>query len=158
MMGVDEVLSTTRAVRRRLDLERPVEREVLDACLRLAQQGPCASNIERRAFVVVTDGERRAALAQLWRRGMERYLARAAPDVPTPENPRTSSERMLAGVRYLGNHLHQVPVHIIPCVHGRLDGLPALSQSGLWGSIAPSTWSFMLAARVRGLGTCCQNR
>lgn len=148
----DEVLATTRAVRRRLDLTRPVDREVLDECLALAQQAPRASNIESRAFVLVTDAEKRAALANLWRRGMERYLRRM-PSVG-PDEPRTSQERIFAGVQYLGDHLAEVPVHLIPCVHGRLDWKSALAQSGAWGSIAPATWSFMLAARARGLGTC----
>lgn len=153
-LTADEVLSTTRAVRRRLDLSRPVEQAVVEECLSLAQQAPRASNIESRAFVVVTDGDRRAGLAALWRRGMERYLNRVAPGVSVPAEPRTSQERMLAGVLYLGEHLHEVPIHVIPCVSGRLDGLSARDQSGRWGSIAPATWSFMLAARARGLGTC----
>jgi nitroreductase len=153
-LTVDQVLATTRAVRRRLDLKRPVEREVLEKCLALAQQAPRASNLERRAFVVVTEESKKAALADLWRASMERYLARVTPGVVVPEEPRTSQERMLAGVRYLGEHLHQVSVHVIPCVSGRLDGLPAAAQASLWGTIVPATWSFMLAARARGLGTC----
>jgi nitroreductase len=153
-LTADDVLATTRAVRRRLDLNRPVEQEVLEECLTLAQQAPRASNMERRSFVVLTDPDKRAALAQIWRRGMERYLSRTAPGAAVPEQPRTSAERMLSGVQFLGDHLQDVPVHVIPCVAGRLDGLPALAQSGLWGSIAPATWSFMLAARARGLGTC----
>jgi nitroreductase len=149
----DQVLATTRAVRRRLDLTRPVEREVLEECLALAQQAPRASNIETRSFVVVTDPQKKAALADLWREGMERYLRRVDSG-DRPDEPRTSRERIMAGVRYLGEHLHEVPVHIIPCVEGRLDGKPALVQSGRWGTIVPATWSFMLAARTRGLGTC----
>ena len=151
-LSPDDVLATTRAVRRRLDLHRPVERTVLEECLTLAQQAPRASNIEWRAFVVVTDPGRRAALAELWRRGMKRYLARTAPG-PSGQVSGTMT-RIRSGVEYLGEHLHEVPVHLIPCVRGRLDGLPALRQSGLWGSVAPATWSFMLAARARGLGTC----
>jgi nitroreductase len=148
----DQLLSTTRAVRRRFDLERPVEREVIEECLRLAQQAPRASNIERRAFVVVTEAEKRAGLAELWRRGMERYLERLGAAARS-DNLQTSAGRMRAGVRFLGEHLQQVPVHVIPCVTGRLDGLPVTAQAALWGTIAPATWSFMLAARERGLGT-----
>jgi nitroreductase len=148
----DQLLSTTRAVRRRFDLERPVEREVIEECLRLAQQAPRASNIERRAFVVVTEAEKRAGLAELWRRGMERYLERLGAAAGS-DNLQTSAGRMRAGVRFLGEHLQQVPVHVIPCVTGRLDGLPVTAQAALWGTIAPATWSFMLAARERGLGT-----
>ncbi|GAC1442775.1 MAG: nitroreductase family protein [Chloroflexota bacterium] len=150
----DEVLSTTRAVRRRLDLHRPVERPILEECLTLAQQAPRASNVESRAFIVVTDKVKRAALAELWRRGMGRYLRRVTPGGTPPSEPQTSQERIVTGVRHLGEHLHDVPVHVIPCVHGRLDGRSALGQSGAWGSIVPATWSFMLAARSRGLGTC----
>lgn len=153
-LSIDDVLATTRAVRRRLDLTRPVEPRLIEECLNLAQQAPRASNVERRAFVVVTDAEKRARLAELWRQGMERYLSRVAPGAPAPDKPRTSLERMRAGVLHLGEHLGEVPVHLIPCVQGRLDGLPALHQSGLWGTIAPAIWSFMLAARARGLGTC----
>lgn len=148
----DQLLSTTRAVRRRFDLDRPVERDVIEECLRLAQQAPRASNLERRAFVVVTDDEKRAALAGLWRKGMKRYLERTG-GASGSDTLSTSAGRMRAGVRYLGEHLQDVPVHVIPCVTGRLDGLPVIAQAALWGTIAPATWSFMLAARERALGT-----
>lgn len=145
----DQVLATTRSVRKRLDLTRPVERHVLEHCLALAQQAPRASNIETRRFVVVTDPRKRQALADLWRRGMERYLQRGR-GAQADEKAST----LLSSVEYLGAHLHEVPVHFIPCVLGRVDGKPAAAQAGIWGTIAPATWSFMLAARARGLGTC----
>jgi nitroreductase len=152
-LSPDQLLSTTRAVRRRFDLDRPVERSVLEECLRLAQQAPRASNVERRAFVVVTDPEKRAALAALWRQGMERYLGGAA-EARDAGNLSTSEGRMLAGVRFLGENLQRVPVHVIPCVVGmRLEDLPAGAQAAVWGTSVPATWSFMLAARERGLGT-----
>lgn len=150
----DQVLSTTRSVRRRLDLTRPVEHEVLEACLTLAQQAPRASNIESRRFVVVSDSEKKRALADLWRRGMEGYLNRGGTRSGGDTGDNSGSSRLLTSVEYLGAHLHEVPVHLIPCVIGRLDGKPATAQAGLWGTIAPATWSFMLAARTRGLGTC----
>lgn len=150
----DQVLSTTRSVRRRLDLTRPVEREVLEACLTLAQQAPRASNIESRRFVVVTDAGKRLALAELWRRGMERYLSHGRARPADDGQQGSQGGRLLSSVEYLGAHLHEVPVHLIPCMMGRLDGKPATAQAGLWGTIAPATWSFMLAARNRGLGTC----
>jgi len=142
----DELLSTTRAVRRRLDLERPVEREVLEACLRLAQQAPTASYRQDWHFVVVTDPELRAALADLWRQGAELYLD-GLPEVPGMLG------RVIGGVRHLADHLHEVPVHVIPCIESRRNGTGAFGQAGRWGSIMPATWSFMLAARSRGLGT-----
>jgi nitroreductase len=148
----DEVLSTTRAVRRRLDLERPVEREVVEECLRLAQQAPAASYRESWHFVVVTDPDTRAALGELWRKSGERYLAARRPD-PSTELP-PALQRLLGSVWHLMDHLGEVPVHVIPCIEGRTDGKSTPVQASRWGTIVPAMWSFMLAARTRGLGTC----
>jgi nitroreductase len=145
----DELLSTTRAVRRRLDLGRPVEREVLEECLTLAQQAPTGSYRQDWHFVVVTDAERRARLADLWRQGAERYLGAVGDPAEVPG----MMGRVLGGVVHLRDHLHEVPVHVIPCIQGRTDGKSAFAQASRWGSIVPATWSFMLAARARGLGT-----
>lgn len=149
----DELLTTTRAVRKRLDLTRPVEREVIEECLAIAQQGPSASNMQQWSFVVVTDPDRRAALAELYRKGAETYN-RNRPDsqFDNPERVATQS-RVISSAMYLVEHLHQVPVHVIPCINGRGDNRPAVVQSALWGTVAPAAWSFMLAARARGLGT-----
>jgi nitroreductase len=136
-------------VRRRLDLRRPVEREVVEECLALAQQAPSGGLRENWHFVVVTDAEQRARLADLWRSGGERYLARAR----ERGEPTEQLVRIRRSVRHLMEHLHEVPVHLIPCVEGRTDGKPAPVQAGTWGSILPAAWSFMLAARARGLGT-----
>jgi nitroreductase len=141
-LGADELLSTTRAVRRRLDLERPVEREVIEDCLRLALQAPTGSNAQGWSFVVVTDPGHKAALAGWWKAVADDYLARQ-PD----------KGRITAGVRHLAEHLQDVPVLVIPCIAGRTDGQPAAAQAGRWGSIIPAVWSFMLAARERGLGS-----
>jgi nitroreductase len=153
-LTTDELLSTTRAVRRRLDLTRPVERQVLEDCLTLAQQAPRGSNIESRRFVVVTDPEKKAALAALWRRGYARYIRR--PPNPGAEDGRQGATRarILSSVQHLAEHLHEVPVHVVPCMLGRYEDKPAWVQSSMYGSILPATWSFMLAARACGLGTC----
>jgi nitroreductase len=145
----DELLATTRSVRRRLDLTRPVEREVLEDCLRLAQQAPTASYAQNWHFVVVTDPGRRAALGELWRSVAGPYLERRA--AATAADP--TVERIGDAVCYLAEHIHEVPVHVIPCVEGRTDGKPGALQAGRWGSIIPAAWSFMLAARSRGLGS-----
>ncbi|HKI93568.1 MAG TPA: nitroreductase family protein [Gaiellaceae bacterium] len=142
----DELLSTTRAVRKRLDLTRPVEQEVLEDCLRLAQQAPTASYSQNWHFVVVTDPEKRAALADLWRSVAGPYLERR----PAENN---QFVRIGEAVRHLAEHLHEVPVHVIPCVHGRTEDKPVAWQASIFGSIVPATWSFMLAARSRGLGS-----
>jgi nitroreductase len=140
----DELLSTTRAVRRRLDLERPVERELIEECLALAQQAPSGSNRQTWSFVVVTDAQKRAGLARLFKDVADRYMAAA---------PASSSPRMREGVTRLADHLQDVPVHVIPCIEGRTDGASAPAQAGVWGSVMQAAWSFMLAARARGLGT-----
>jgi nitroreductase len=144
----DEVLATTRAVRKRLDLTRPVERDVLLECLRLAQQAPTASYAQNWHFVVVTDAAKRAALGELWRSVADPYIERRAAAAADPVVARITS-----GVRHLAEHIHEVPVHVIPCVEGRTDNAPAARQAGRWASIIPAAWSFMLAARARGLGT-----
>ena len=145
----DELLTTTRAVRKRLDLTRHVEREVLEECLRLAQQAPTGSYRQDWHFVVVTDPALRAGLAELWRRGGEKYLQRLGDPAEVPG----TIGRVLGSVFHLVDHLHEVPVHVIPCIEGRTDGKGAFAQASRWGSIMPAAWSFMLAARSRGLGT-----
>jgi nitroreductase len=145
----DEVLATTRSVRRRLDLDRPVEREVLEECLRLAQQAPTSSYAQNWHFVVVTDAAKRAALGELWRSVAGPYLEHRAAAAAADERV----ARIGDAVRHLAEHIHEVPVHVIPCVEGRTDGAPAVVQASRWASIIPAAWSFMLAARARGLGT-----
>jgi nitroreductase len=145
----DEVLSTTRAVRHRLDLTRPVERELLLECLALAQQAPTGSNRQLWHFVVVTAPDKRAALAELYRRGAAIYRASGQSAASRP-----GMERIAASSAYLSEHIQEVPVHVIPCIAWRPEGLSLFAQAALWGSILPAAWSFMLAARARGLGTC----
>lgn len=157
----DQLLTTTRAVRRRLDLTRPVEREVIEECLALAQQAPTVSNLQNVHFVVVTDPAKRAALAEVWRRGAEVYK-----DLPVSVDKlkfedvqqQASAPRIAASAAYLADHLHEVPIHVIPCSWGqRTEDEHTVAQSAVWGSIIPAVWSFMLAARSRGLGTCYTN-
>jgi nitroreductase len=142
----DELLSTTRAVRKRLDLTRPVEREVLEECLNLAQQAPTASYSQNWHFVVVTDADKRAALGELWREVAYPYLQRGGPR-------EGQLLRIGEAVVHLAEHIHEVPVHVIPCVQGRYEGKPNPLTAAMFGSIIPAAWSFMLAARSRGLGT-----
>jgi nitroreductase len=140
----DELLTTTRAVRQRLDTSRPVDPGLLEQCVRIAQQAPNGSGREGWHFVVVTDPERRAALAELYRTGGEEYLSSSR----APTDP-----ALIRSARHLITHLAEVPVHVIPCMTGRLQDPTTPQMSGFWGTIAPAVWSFMLAARVRGLGT-----
>ena len=147
----DELLSTTRAVRRRLDLQRPVEREVLEECLHLGQQAPVAGYRENWHFVVVTDAKKRAALGDLWRSFGARYLGGERPPASPTGDP---AGRLLDSVWHLMEHIGDVPVHVVPCIEGRTDGKGVPMQASRFGTIVPAVWSFMLAARSRGLGTC----
>jgi nitroreductase len=145
----DRLLATTRSVRRRLDLTRPVPRDVVLECLRLAVQAPTASNGQRWRWVVVDDPATRRALGDIYRRMGERYLR--GYDVPEAS---TQTERVLASANYLADILSEVPVLVVPCITGRLESTaPALAAS-FYGSIVPAIWSFQLALRSRQLGSC----
>jgi nitroreductase len=140
----DELLSTTRTVRKRLDLGRPVEQELLDECIDLALQAPTGGNRQGWHFVLVTDTERKQAISELYRKSK----AKLDPPSTPPEH-----QRVMDSSAYLAEHLHEVPVLVIPCIEGRVENAPMVVQAVTWGSILPATWSFMLAARARGLGT-----
>lgn len=139
-----ELLSTTRAVRKRLDLTRPVERELLDECLALAFQAPTGGNLQGWHFLLVTDAGRKLAIADLYRKSKQENDPATVP----PEH-----QRSMDSSAYLAAHLHQVPVLVIPCIEGRTENMPFMQQAVAWASILPATWSFMLAARAHGLGT-----
>lgn len=147
-LTVDEALATTRAVRKRLDLERPVPREVLEECVSLAVQAPSGSNSQRWHWVFVTEPEQRSALADIYR---DCFLKVYGPDV-VPEMT-DQERRMWMSARYLADNLHEVPVLLVACQWRRVDNEPSAHQAGYWGSILPAVWSFMLALRNRGLGS-----
>jgi nitroreductase len=150
----DEVLTTTRSVRKRLDFSRPVEPEVIRECLEIALQAPTGGNSQRWHFVVVTDAEKRQALGDIYRRGWAVYRGSAAGSARIDDSPRGQTlQRVIDSSEYLAEHIHKAPVLVIPCIRGRLEGKPVFEQAGTWGSIIPAAWSFMLAARARGLGT-----
>ena len=159
-LSPDELLTTTRSVRKRLDFSRPVEPELIKECLELAVQAPTGGNSQGWHFVVVTDAQQREALGAIYRKGWATYLERMASGNPvrpgqslTREQARTLM-RVRDSAQYLADHMYEVPVLIVPCIWGRTDGLGVIEQAGVWGSILPAAWSFMLAARARGLGTC----
>ncbi|WP_328362615.1 nitroreductase family protein [Mycobacterium sp. NBC_00419] len=146
--SVDELLSTTRAVRKRLDLNRPVSREVILECLQLASQAPTATNNQDWRWVVVTDPDKRAAIAQIYADVGADYLAHKA---QTTDDPQT--RRVYESASALTSILADVPVHVIPCIDKRLEGAPLMAAAAAWGSILPAAWSFLLALRSRGLGS-----
>jgi nitroreductase len=149
----DELLSTTRAVRKRLDLERPVERAVLEECVDLAFQAPTGSNRQGWHFVFVTDPDKKRGLADLYGTSFDRYINTEGPTYAPGDSRGERRDAVRSSAMYLREHFHEVPVLLVPCFEGRVDGAASVAQAGVWGSILPAVWSFMLAARSRGLGT-----
>ena len=156
-LSIDTILTTTRAVRKRLDLTRPIEPELIRKCLELALQAPTASNSQGWHFVVVTDPGQRQALATIYRKVGALYRELMAPmyqkRAVSGEQEALTQAKLLDSGQYLIDHLHEVPVHVIPCIEGRTEHQPIIMQAARWGSIMPAAWSFMLAARSRGLGS-----
>ena len=145
----DALLSTTRAVRKRLDLTRDVPDEVILECLQLAVQAPTGSNAQGWRWLVVRDQAKKDALAEMYMRAGGEYLKAMDGQI----DPATQQGRVVSSAQYLAEHLAECPVLLIPLIVGRVDGTTA-NAAGLMGSIIPAIWSFQLAARSRGLGTC----
>jgi nitroreductase len=145
----DRLLSTTRAVRRRLDLERPVPRAVLLEAVRLSQQAPTGSNAQGWCWVFADDPAIRRGLAALYAKAAAAYLEFARQRVPAGD---AQTRRVYDSAFWLVDHLAEVPVHAIPCLVGRA-GEGNLLGASFYGSIFPAIWSFQLALRSRGLGS-----
>ena len=148
----DELLSTTRAVRKRLDLQRPVEREVLLDCIGLSQQAPTGSNQQGWHWVIVTEAEKKAKLAELYRSVASNYLEAARSQISDDDS---QTHRVYDSAFWLADRLEQVPVHVIPCIQGRMpaEGFQNVMGASFYGSIFPAVWSFQIALRSRGLGS-----
>lgn len=142
----DRLLSTTRSVRRRLDLARPVAPEIISDCLRLAIQAPTAINSQSWRWLVVTDAGSRSRIARLYNDTARAHLEAA---VAAASDRRT--RRVYESSLHLCDVLDRVPVHVIPCIEGRLQETP--NPAAFYGSVLPAAWSFMLALRSRGLGS-----
>jgi nitroreductase len=156
--SADEVLTTTRAVRRRLDLQTPVPRALVEECVEIAMQAPTGSNRQDYGFVCISDPDQRAAIAKLYERGVDNAVptrvAYSEGDIRGP-----AQERLQTVAQYFKEHLHEVPWLIIPVIQRKPTANPDNRElASLYGSIIPAFWSFMLAARARGLGTVLTTR
>jgi nitroreductase len=155
----DELLTTTRSVRKRLDLTRPVPMDLITECLQISLQSPSGGNQQGWHWMVITDPDTRAAIGELYRRSTERYLAARAramsgPGALSPDSPEAKTMlRIRDSSAYLGEHMGEVPVQVIACIEVNAPWEAGDNQAGLWGSILPAAWSYMLAARARQLGT-----
>jgi nitroreductase len=153
-LGPAELLTTTRSVRKRLDLARPVDRATVEDCLRIGFQAPNGSNLQLYDWVLVDDPDIRAAMAEIYRDGLADQLAVSAARTEPSLYPDTDAQkRISASVSHLIEHLHEVPILVIPTVSGRLEDASIFEQASRWGSILPAVWNFMLALRTRGLGS-----
>ena len=154
-VATDKLLTTTRSVRKRLDLTREVEPQVIQDCIDIAMQAPTGTNAQNWAFVVITDPAKKKFIADAYRSGGEMMAGSGYPPPLEPGDPREHvMPKVMESAGYLGEILEQVPVFVIACVRGRVESVPmVIAQASTYGSILPAAWSFMLALRSRGLGT-----
>jgi len=154
-LEIDELLATTRSVRKRLDFERPVSRDIIESCLELGLQAPNGSNLNAWRWIVIDDPQCVAAAAALYNRGLDDFIESLGKDVG--ENYAGAVipgyERISVSVDYLRENLHRCPALLVPLLPGRVEGLDVFFQASQWGSIVQAVWSFMLALRSRGLGS-----
>jgi nitroreductase len=157
-LTAEELLTTTRGVRKRLDFSRPVERDVLRACVAAALQAPSGSNRWALQFVIVTDPDRRRAIGDAYRRGYQTYRGLDGVYIGSIEkgDPALDEQqrRTTSSADYLAEHYGEAPAIVAACAPGRAEEGPPIKKTTLLGSVMPGMWSFMLAARLRGLGTC----
>jgi len=148
----DRLLTTTRSVRKRLDLTRPVTRETVLECLDVALQAPTGGNTQRWRWLVIDDADTRARIADMYRRSWAPYIEARRKEFAAAGQQQDAA--IVDSATYLADHLHEVPVHVIPIGLDRLPpGTDHATVSGWYGSIIPAAWSFMLALRSRGLGS-----
>ena len=154
-MDAHTVLTTTRSVRKRLDFERPVPRDLILECIEVAVQAPTGSNQQGWHFLVVEDPEKKKVIGELYKQSWYVYAANRGPRYAEDDLRRKQLPRVATSAQYLADRMHEVPAMVIPCIEGRVDrpGVTNLEIAGLYGSILPAAWSFMLAARARGLVT-----
>jgi nitroreductase len=157
-LSPDELITTTRAVRKRLDFDRPVPREVIFECAAAALQAPSGSNEVTMQFVVVEDQAQKDAIAEVYRECWEIYkqlpffagaIKREDPSHQAQQN------RVADSASFLAEHMHRAPALVVACVPlaGPRNEMPYMASASVFGNILPATWNFMLAARARGLGT-----
>lgn len=152
-LTIDEVLSTTRSVRKRLDFDRPVEREIVEDCLNLALQAPTGGNNQGWHWIVVEDAAKRKALADIYKANFNIYASMPGRKFAEGDQRIDQMPKVRDSAMYLADEFHRAPMMLIPCIEGRLENIDVAMGAGAWGSLLPSVWSFMLALRSRGLGS-----
>jgi nitroreductase len=153
LAATNRLLTTTRSVRKRLDYSRPIDPALIQECIDIATQAPTGSNQQGWSFMVVTDAGKKKALADLYRKGFEMYAQMPRPERAEDDLRSKQLPRVIDSAVYLAQTMEQAPVFLIPCIEGRFEAQPQFAQASMYGSILPAVWSFMLAARARGLGS-----
>ena len=150
----DRLLTTTRAVRKRLDLTRPVPRQLILDCVRISTQGPAGGNHQKWRWVIVDDPDKKEVIADAYRRTYAPYIEQQQRAVERAGN-QGEKNAIIDSSMHLADVLQDVPVLAIPSALGSPDDAGSLggAAQGWWGSVIPSIWSYCLAARSRGLGT-----
>jgi nitroreductase len=145
----DRLLLTTKQVRKRLDFERPVPRDVLIECIDIASRAPMGSNLERNKWLIVEDPELKRKIGDLYRRNAADYL-----DQSEAFKSDDRGSRVVSSAKYLAERMHEVPAMVIPLRLDRVENASSGEQSGWYGSVLPGVWSFQMALRSRGIGSC----
>ncbi len=148
-ISAEKLLTTTRSVRKRLDLTRAVPPAIIEECLEIAIQAPSGSNVQGWHFMVVTDADKRAQIGAWYKDSYLRYADTGDVDI----QERRRSNRLLDSSLHLAEHMQEVPALVIPCYNGRVEDAGQMAQAAHYGSILPAVWSFMMALRARGLGS-----
>ena len=163
LRSVDHVLSTTRSVRKRLDLSRPVPRKIIEESIEIALQAPTGANTQTWRFLVVEEQSAKDQIADYYKKGVQSYiegetgLSRTGVTITREfdENDLRSTQKdsVTDSSVYLMEHLSEVPLYIIPCIEARFEDEDVFTQASMWGSILPATWSLMLALRARKIAS-----
>ena len=152
-LTADEVLTTTRSVRKRLDFDTPVERALVEEALEIAVQAPTGGNRQGWHWVVVEDEAKRTAIADVYRTNFAQYRSLPAPQYSDGDSRGERQPKVVDSAGYLADNFHRVPLMVIPCIWARLDNVSVVEGAGAWGSLLPAVWSFMLALRERAIGS-----
>jgi nitroreductase len=153
-LTADEVLTTTRSVRKRLDFDRPVERTAVLECIEIALQAPTGSNSQGWQWMVIEDPAKKKAVADAYAQHFFAYAAQPGREYPEGDTRSERQPLVRSSATYLAENFHRAPFLVIPLIEGRLgEGATTMQQASAWGSILPAVWSFMLALRARGLGS-----
>jgi nitroreductase len=152
-LSADEVLATTRSVRKRLDFDRPVDRDTVNECLELALQAPSGSNTQGWHWLFIEDPAKKKALADIYKRNFEMYVNTPGKQYDKDDLRSQQVDKIRDSAWYLAENFHRSPMLLIPAIEGRLDNLPSFATASAWGSLLPAVWSFMLALRERSMGS-----